>query len=439
MANRRRPWLPEVFELTLDEMLPSGECRGSHLKRIISVFGALPGERVRVRTRKIRGKYATAAVEEVLEPSPMRRAAREDHYLSCSPWQILPEPEQHRLKREFTLQRFRDRAGETPFPDVAIVGSEPLWGYRNKMEFSFTRVGDRLSLALHERGRYDAFLPLERCLLAHPRVNEIAQAVRDELERRNIGADVLKYLMVRYSYHEDACLADLYVFDPAFPVFELEHPRLQGWGIAYSTPENPTTLVTERLHESGRDHLVEAVRGCRFKLFRDSFFQVHPPGFEALLAYVAEQLPPTTTLLDLYAGVGTIGVCLAEHCDGVLSLEENPAAAQVIAENAEANGIANVQVFSGAAEKHDLEAILVQGDTLITDPPRTGLHPKVTKRIAAHGPEHFIYVSCNPTTQAIDYGTLKEAYEPVAWRLFDLYPQTPHCESVLVLRRRSHR
>ena len=173
-----------------------------------------------------------------------------------------------------------------------------------------------------------------------------------------------------------------------------------------------------------------------FKYFYDSFFQINPPVFENVLAYIRQQIDRGRILVDLYSGVGTIGFNLAGQFEKVFSVESDERALVAAGENRQNHQLENVTIMSGLAEKADLRIILVAADTLIVDPPRSGLHPKVTKAILEACPECFIYVSCNPLTQANDLAVLKEKYQIRDWRLFDLYPQTPHVESVLVLERK---
>ncbi|MFH0891706.1 MAG: methyltransferase [Candidatus Falkowbacteria bacterium] len=429
--------LPSQFEVKIEKFSFAGEGVGRYGGREVFVYGALPGETVMARPLKKRRKGITAGFLEVIKPAAARRPAAEDHFFSCSPWQIIPEELQFKYKRESAERMFRESAGKLPQSDPGIVGGERLWHYRNKMEFSFTEnKSGGLSLALHKRGsRYECW-PLTGCAIAHERINACAGEIVKTLAAQNIKREQLKYLLIRYGYFEDKCLAALFVADENFPVGGADIPGLAGWRIIYSDPRTPATVTTKVLHEEGRDYLTEEISGLKLKYYYDSFFQTNPPAFSGLLSYLKDNIRPGGTLIDLYSGVGTIGFSLARDFERVISVEFDLRAAEAARFNLSVNKIANAAVIGGAAEKQDLSVILSKADTVIVDPPRTGLHPKVIKAILEKAPENFIYISCNPLTQARDFALFKKKYRARHWRLFDLYPQTPHMESVIIMEKR---
>ena len=154
------------------------------------------------------------------------------------------------------------------------------------------------------------------------------------------------------------------------------------------------------------------------------------------MKFVEERVTKGNVLLDLYAGVGSIGFMVAHQFDEIISLEYDEHASEIAKQNAQENNLHNVRIINGAAEKTEIQTMLQKADTLIVAPPRSGLHPDVVEKIKTNGSEHFIYVSCNPATQARDWQLLTENYETIDWQLFDLYPQTPHVESVVVMKRK---
>jgi len=429
--------LPPQFEVKIEKLSFDGEGVGHYNKRAVFVYGALPGETILARPLKKRRNEIRAELLKVLKPADARREALEDHFSACSPWQIIPEERQLKHKQELVEQMFSRLAGKLPQKHPGIVAGDRVWHYRNKMEFSFTEKDHaELSLALHKRGsRYECW-PLASCAIAHERINECAGELVRVLAEKGVKREQLKYLLVRYSYFEDKCLAALFVADKSFPVFGVNIASLAGWRIVYSDPRTPATVVTKVLCEEGRDFLAEEILGLKLKYYFDGFFQTNPPAFVGLLRYLKDNITPGGRLVDLYAGVGTIGFFLADSFKEVTSLEFDARAAEAARFNLSANKVVNAAVVSGAAEKQDLAGLLSGAGTLIVDPPRTGLHPKVIRAILRSAPEQFIYVSCNPQTQARDFAVLKEKYRARHWRLFDLYPQTPHSESVVIMERK---
>jgi tRNA/tmRNA/rRNA uracil-C5-methylase (TrmA/RlmC/RlmD family) len=284
--------------------------------------------------------------------------------------------------------------------------------------------------------RHNQYYTLAQSEIAHERINECGQIVIEEIKRRNIDIKVLKYLLIRYSYFEDKCIAVLYVTDQAFSKFIINHPILKGWKIIYSEPKSPTTVSTKELLNTGENHLVEQIRDLKLKYHFGSFFQINPPSFMHVLRHVLKHVPVTKRLVDLYAGVGTIGLSLASMFDEVILAESDEEATRSARQNIKDNNILNAKVYTGESEKLDLSKIIWRSDTLIVDPPRSGLHPKALVQILKIKPKNFIYVSCNPLTQARDFKEIKKIYKTVHWKLFDLYPQTPHCESVIIMKRK---
>lgn len=429
--------LPPCFEVIIDSIDHHGRGVGRFDNRSIYIYGALPGEKILAYPLKKNNRMAIAGIEAILEASPARRSAREEHYLSCSPWQTMDDAEQVKQKLNLAHWLFRDTIDEKMHKSLTLVESPTLFNYRNKMEFSLRSDGiDKVSLAFHQRGKYWAYYKFKDCVLAHPRINECASLVIEEINKQKISSASLKNLVLRYSYAEDKCLVSLFVKNREFKIFDVSNEKIALWQIIYSDPLSPATKTTEVLYKIGCDSIKEKVGGAELAYYYDSFFQINLPAFEAVIDYLKENIGSGGTLVDLYSGVGTIGFVLALAFEKVISVEFDARAVEIAKQNADLNKLDNVELFSGPTEKQDLDEILAQADFLIVDPPRSGMHPRVIKKILEYAPKNFIYVSCNPATQAIDFDSLSGKYEVQAWRLFDFYPQTPHVESILVLKRK---
>jgi len=429
--------LEKEFEVVITRMHHTGEGVGRYKNRSIFVFGAIMGERALVRPIKVSRNKAKAAIIELLETSPNRRDAREGHYMSCSPWQIISYPRQLDYKIDMAKTLFKNEAGFVPDEEVDIIEPEKEWHYRNKMEFSFAEKGNGdLALAFHIRNRRYDCCRIHECALAHYKINEVANEVVAIMNRHQVKLAQLKNIVVRYSYREAKCLVVLYVKDENFKPFDISITEAAGWQIIYSDPQSPATVITKVLHQQGRDYLEEKIDFLKLRYRHNSFFQTNPPIFRELLLFVRDNIKKRGDLIDLYAGVGTIGMFLAKNFENVIAVELDEEAVKTAKENIELNDLKNVTFHLGATEKQDLKGIFSMAETLVVDPPRSGLHPKVTKAILNSKIKQFVYVSCNPLTQAKDLSLLKKKYKVKQWRLFDLYPQTPHVESVLILRRK---
>jgi len=446
--------LPAEFELTIDKLVFGGEGLGYFERRPVFVVGVLPEEVVLVAPAKVTGKFAKARLLKIIKPSPIRLEPKETQYLSTSPWQIMPVVNQQQLKVGLVKEVF-SKFATLPLPDVALTPSASEWGYRNKMEFSFAvDDGSQLVLAFHQRYSWKRYVAIKEVKIAYPLINEVANKILLELRERNIPLAVLKNLLVRYSYHQNKCIAALYVVDEKFASFNIDLPELSGWLVIYSDPKSPIAKTTKILHRTGSVTLVEKLGDKLFQYSYESFFQVNPPSFNLCAQRMSELAQPHPTsplegegqkaappfqggvggglLVDLYAGAGVIGMLLSDRYQKVVSVEFDPAGTIAAKENIKLNQLKNIELIGGRAEKEGLPSILSNADTVLVDPPREGLHQKVVEKIIEAKPKQLIYLSCNPATQARDWKLLSTQYTATHWELFDFYPQTPHVESLIV-------
>ncbi|MBU4431977.1 hypothetical protein KKD60_01770, partial [Patescibacteria group bacterium] len=332
--------LDKEFEVVIDRMHHTGEGVGRYKNRSIFVFGTMVGERVLVRPIKVSRGKAKAQVLQILDSSADRQKEKENHYLSCSPWQIINYPKQLEYKAEMAKKLFSNEMGLVPDEAVMIVGSKAEWQYRNKMEFSFVKKEtDDLSLAFHVRGRrYDCY-ELDECVLASEKINSVASAVVKILNERQVGIESLKNLVLRYSQAEDKCLAVLYVKDENFAIFDLALNEVVGWQIIYSDPQSPATVITKVLHQQGRDYLEEKIDFLKLRFRHSNFFQINPPLFGELMNFVKDNIKKGGDLIDLYAGVGTIGFFLTKQFNNIISVELDDEAVKIAQENIAINNL----------------------------------------------------------------------------------------------------
>jgi len=423
----------DFWEIDIKCLVFGGEGLGYYKSKPVFVYGVLPNEKVLVRPVKIKSKFIKASLEKIITNNNNRRLFQEDHYLSCSPWQIMPEEKQLYYKKELTKEVFNKFAHSLPIADPEITASQNNWNYRNKLEFGLCNTDSGLSLCFNERYSYNKHLPLTECKLGHNLLNQTANQILESINQKNIPASVLKNLLIRYSFNEEKCLAVLYVIDPDFKTFEIDLVNLSGWQIIYSEPQTPSAVTTQVLFSQGSNFLKEKFLNNFFEYDYDSFFQINPPAFNQFLKILKEQKITGNRLLDLYAGVGVIGLSLADSFKEVKCVEINAKAEEQIKKNAQLNNLKNITAETEPAEHFKLTEWLKNVDTVVVDPPRAGLHPKVVKNLLEAKVKTLIYLSCNPATQARDLSMLKEVYNVRHWQLFDFYPQTPHVESLLIL------
>jgi 23S rRNA (uracil1939-C5)-methyltransferase len=394
--------------------------------RKVFVWNALPGEKVVAQVIKKKRSYAEAIAEEVVEASSERIEPREENYLATSPWQMMTYEAENNYKADIVRELFTHEKVESP----AIGGAvhEPHeWNYRNKMEYSFWGDDDGLHLALHRRGSHGKQI-VQGSLLAALPLDAGANAVLAELQRLDVRASDLKTIIIRSS-QDGGVVAALYTKMDEFPKIGLPKD-VKGLRVYHSNPKSPASVPTKLLYELGDATLQDVLLGRTFTYDVDSFFQVNLPIYEKALARIREHCQADP--VDMYAGVGSIGLSVAK--ESVHLVELDPATAAMARLNARASGV-NAEVVEASAEK-TLEYIV--GDRpIIFDPPRAGLHSKVVERCLEVLPPQIIYLSCNPATQARDLALLQGGYSFEFVEVYNFFPRTPHIEVLVVLRKKT--
>ncbi len=414
-----------------------GEAVGALGDKKISVYGALPGENAEVIVPGGKRKSLRGRLGRIISNSHRRIPPRENHYLSCSPWQTADYDFQIELKENLITDIFRKNSGENIKPDE-FFSSPSGWGYRTKMEFSFIIENKKLRLAFNERGRPNQKLSLpEGCALASVKLNKTALGLVESFNGLKLTGGELKTLTLRESKKTGRIIAVLTVKDIEFDCKKLlgETQDTDGFIIAYSDPRSPSSVITKLLSVSGHDFLEEEILGKKFTYGYDGFFQNNIPLFEKAVGKIAENIPEGANIIELFSGVGVIGICLKDAAGRVTGVELSKSGFKHASDNAAENNASNYTPVNAAAEKIDT-VLLSSFDCLILDPPRSGTAPKLIRKISEAAPETVIYLSCNPSTQAKDYSRIKHIYRVSKLYGFDFHPQTPHIESLLILKKR---
>ncbi len=429
--------MQKIFHVKIDALAHDGSGRADVSGVPICVHGMLPGEEGVVEAHKRKGVYV-GTLKELSTASPSRKNPDELHYLSCSPWQVMEYPVQIEWKQRLLDELF---SYYDEVQNIVVESAERFYGYRTKVEFSFCdREGETpipLALAFHVRGGGSARVALpEGCLLASERMNRVALSVVGILRERGYASRDLKTLIIRESKHDGSLLAALFVTMEEMEEFDPSSiPGLSGMLVFHSDRRSPASVPTRLLWRWGGDHLVEEIDGVRIRYSWDSFFQNNVPMFKRAVDVMREYVRPVDRVLELYSGAGTIGLLLARNVRVVEGVEIVEGAVRSANENATLNAIDNYKAECARSETITEERV-GECDVLVIDPPRAGVHPKLLTDILRASPDRIIYLSCNPETQARDYSVLSSRYEIVHVSGFDFYPNTPHVESLLVLKLR---
>jgi 23S rRNA (uracil1939-C5)-methyltransferase len=437
---RARPRQGAELELEIDSLAQGGRGVARSNGYVVFVTGALPGDRVRARLTRSKRAYAEAKAVELLRPSPERVADRCLHGDEPCPgaaWQAMPYERQLAEKARQVDDALRRIGRLDRFELEPIEPAVERWRYRNKLEYSFGAGGEAgPALGFHRRGSWAEVVDVDDCLLASEANNATRNRVRDwaRCERlapydRRAEAGVLRNLVVREG-RRTGTLQTRLVTSPAElprPPVDL-HTVVEGPG---GGTDGPTGVL-------GSEHLVEELRGLRFRVSHNAFLQTNTEMAERLYAIAGElaELSGRERVLDLFCGIGTIALTLARDAGEVWGLESVPEAVADAEHNARQNGIDNAR-FVAADARLGLRPLLERAgrpDVVVVDPPRAGLSAKVVRRLLECDAPRIVYVSCNPTTLAPNAAQMVEAgYTLRRVKPVDMFPQTPHVESVALL------
>ena len=437
--------------------------------RVVFVSGVAPQDKIRARIFKKKRQHIEAKCVEILEESPLRTTPICKHFGACGgcKWQHIQYEAQLEAKRQSVEDALVRLGGFTDAKALPTLSTGKAFGYRNKMEFSFSAkrwltdaeiasgetFDTSFAVGMHAPGRFDAVIDLEECFLPNPLAPKILNALRNlALEKAWTPWDTrkqtgfLRHLVIRTAFHTTDVMVNLVTHFPEgdeiqqisdflqanFPeITTFVHTVNSGLGQT-ALGEVPTVLY-------GNGIIRDEIGGLNFEIAPNAFFQTNTEGAEVLydVAKRFAHLQPDDVLYDLYCGAGTISLYVAPQVKKVVGIELVPEAIENANANAIRNHIDNCTFVAGDMLKlFTPEFIEANGkpNVLIVDPPRAGMHPKVVQQIANLAPERLVYVSCNPQTQARDLADLKELYDLEALQPVDMFPQTYHVESVALLR-----
>ena len=424
--------IPQTLTVKLDSIIGGGQSIGTldNGKKAL-VWGGLPGETVEFRVTKKKSSFVSGVVSSVISLSPERVEPLDPNsYLSTSPWQIMSfEAEQH-YKAALIEEAFE--LHDIVLPEKIIVDSDKrVKNYRNKVEFSWygdtTDGVETLDLAFFVRSS-SGKVPVDSCSLLPDPMIKLAIEIRDMLRKKHIQARSLKTLMIR-SNQQGQSVWQLYVKERLHELFSVDEASglsAQGGEVIYSDPKSPASKITKRLMTFGDTVLEDTILGVNFRYSAESFFQVNIPVYEQALRDMQKWIDKP--VVDLYSGVGTIGLTIGG--DNVTLVEANEYAVKEMRENIARLGKKATAVLALSEKSLDY---ITSGVTVIVDPPRAGLHRDVVDALLAAKPDRIIYLSCNPVTQARDIAYLALEYGIRAHRGYNFFPRTPHIEHLVVL------
>jgi 23S rRNA (uracil1939-C5)-methyltransferase len=396
------------------------------------VWGALPSEQTTVELTKKKKDWAEGIAKKIIEPSKYRVDPKEpDIYLATSPWQIIEFKAEAKFKQEILKETFERDHIDVNWKN--FYQDDQQYSYRNKMEYNFWWDNDTkiVSLALHQRGSRQK-VPVAGSLLASDAINKAGEQLIDFINKNKIQARNLKSVIIRCT---EECKVGLSIFitkeDIVNTLRKFNKDDVE-YEIIFSNPKSPASVVTKILYTTGDSSLSDKLMGIEFKYHTRSFFQVNLGVYEQVLKEILKytSIKEVKTILDLYSGVGSIGLSVVQKNQKLTLVESDVQAASEAKDNALSE--VNCEVINAKSEK-SLDYLEAK-DVVIVDPPRAGLHKNVVQKITELKPKIIVYLSCNPITQARDMAMLLGAGYVIKFaKGYNFFPRTPHIESLIVL------
>lgn len=460
--------LPIYRDILIEGIAAEGKAITRIEDIVVFVPYCVPGDVVDLQVTKKKHSFMEARVIEYKSYAPQRCNPVCKHYGTCGgcKWQILPYSEQLRYKQQQVVDNLT-RIGKVQLPEIQpIIGSEKVYHYRNKLEFTFADhqwltteemkagVPFQPGLGFHMPNCFDKVMQVDECHLMDPLNDAIRNGVyRFAVEHgmtfynEHSHSGQLRNLMIRNNeqgeYMVVVVFGDELTKEGEGLLQYLRDEFKQIISLQYVINEkfNDTIGDLEVHVFYGQEAIIEQMEGLRFKVGPKSFYQTNTEQAYELYKVVREfaGLTGKELVFDLYTGTGTIANFVAKKAKQVIGIEYVPEAIEDAKLNAAFNGLTNTLFFAG-----DMKDILTQAfvneygkpDVIITDPPRAGMHEDVINTILFAAPERIVYVSCNPATQARDLNLLDGAYKVIAVQPVDMFPHTQHVENVVLLKKR---
>ena len=455
----------QIVEVDITDLAFGGKGLARVDGMVVFVDGTVPGDRVAARVVKKRKQYAEARVVSLDRSSEDRVPAPcpySGHCGGCK-WQFLRYERQLVYKRRHVAEALAHIGGLPEANVHPTLAADPIFGYRNKMEFS---CADRrwltpsemhrddqdtaFALGLHVPGTFHKVLDIEACLLQPPLGNRLLAEARQGMRssgrppyglRSHVG--FWRFLMLRHSVAHDQWMVNLITaekdMDAVRPLAEslmAAHPEVVA--VVNNVTRRKAAVATGEfeLPVAGGSQIRDRIGRFEFEISANSFFQTNTRSAARLYETVKSfaGLGGAEAVVDLYSGTGTIAIFLADAAREVIGMEIVAGAVADARRNCRTNQIENCRFIEGDIRDH-LSALPVSPEVLVVDPPRDGMHKDVVKEVLRLMPPRIVYVSCNPATLARDIALVKDHYRLAEVQPVDMFPHTWHIESVARLER----
>ena len=477
----------QIVNLTIDDIGSEGEGIGHIDGYALFVKDALPGDEIEAKIIKVKKNYGYARVEKIIKPSEFRVEAGCENAVRCGGCQLQHLSYEKQLEyKQNKVKNCLVRMGgiaESYIDAVMepIMGMDNPYNYRNKAQFpvGMTKDGD-VAIGFYA-GRTHSIIDCDYCSIQNDISNDVMQIVRKWINKYGIEpydecshSGIVRHILTRVGYVTGEVMVCLVVTDKKVPYMaelvemlkeiegnisernkELWSEAVEGYSedetveiflksvcLNINKEKTNKILGDKIVNIYGENYIEDYIGDVKYRISPLSFYQVNPVQTKKLYGTALEYagLTGNEIVWDLYCGIGTISLFLAQKAKGVLGVEIVPQAIEDAKVNAAINGIDNTLFIAGAAEDvgdyleregHDIYA---KPDVVVVDPPRKGCDEKLIDTILDIAPERIVYVSCDPATLARDVKLLGEGgYEVKRVRACDMFGMTVHCETCVLL------
>ena len=464
MARRKKKLVEQV---SITGIADKGKAVGRDAEgQVIFVDDVAPGDVVDVLVLRKKKGFMMGIPKQFHKYSKDRVAPFCQHYDLCGgcKWQHISYEAQLRNKQE-VVENALLRIGKINVEQILpILPSERTAHYRNKLEFTFSNkrwltpeelnsnvTNEEDVLGFHRAGAYDKILNIEECHLQYAPSNEIRNTIRAIAIEQNLDFYDIKQesgflrnvifrisstgqIMLIFSLFHESEKKRKKLFDPLLERF----PQIDSLYYCINSKKNDFIMDLDMILYHGEDKIEERLGDVKFMVGPKSFFQTNPTQAKRLYDVVVDfcDFKGNENVYDLYTGLGSIALYIADKCKQVVGIEEIESAIDDAKINMELNAIDNAVFYAGDVKDILSEAFAKrhgEPDIVITDPPRAGMHPKVVELLLDLTAPRIVYVSCNPATQARDLNMLKEKYKVIKVQPVDMFPHTHHIESIALL------
>lgn len=448
----------QTILLTIKRLGINGEGIGYYKKKAVFVPGLIPPEEAIVRITDVKDNYATAEVVHIRIKAAKRTQPFCRHYYQCGGCQTqhIAYDEQLLLKEELLQQTIERYAKLTPNDIVYhdTVGMKTPRHYRHKAQMPVQATSQGLTTGLYKPGTND-LVPILECPVHTEPINEVNQRVLEICETHDIRAfdaktlrGMLRYIVTRQSHKTGEIQVTLVItifnkvlFAAAKEILEIDNVV----SVAISKNHDKTSgdvFGDEVELLAGKEYIEEGIGDLVFELKPKAFYQLNPAQAILMYDHIKTLIDPKTdhVLIDAYSGAGAIALYLASMFQQVIGIDSSPESVYSARHNQKKNKLDHVSFELGETQQV-LPQLVQKGirpDVLIIDPPRSGIDEKTLRFVTEHPIKKLIYVSCNPSTLGKNLNVLKRQYDVKQITPFDMFPQTSHVESVVLLEAKQH-